>query len=99
MAGSAIETVFSLFAGAIFVMTCVSIIGSILAALWAVSREGTGSTKDQQTLAASDVTQPEDLQEASHRVLRTRKGPTPREGGFPISPWRHEPVAKDKRIA
>jgi hypothetical protein len=101
MAGSAIEAVFSLFACAIFFITCVSITGSIVAALLAVRRDGATSTSGQQALAIDVNTQPEDPPEASRSVLRANRGFRPRQGGSPISMRRHQhaSAATDKRIA
>ena len=55
MAESAIETVFSLFACAIFFLTCVSITGSIVAAVLAGKRDGTASTRGQQAVAMTQT--------------------------------------------
>jgi hypothetical protein len=69
MAESAIETVFSLFACAIFILTCVSITGSIVAAVLAGKRDGTTS-RGQQAVAIDRNTKPEDSTEASRKVLQ-----------------------------
>ena len=69
MAESAIETVFSLFACAIFFLTCASITGSIVAAVLAGKRDGTTSTPGQQVVAIDANTKPEDSTETSRNVL------------------------------
>jgi hypothetical protein len=101
MAESAIETVFSLFACAIFFLTCVSIIGSIIVALRAVRSCSTTSTSGQRALAIDVNTQREDSPEATREVLRAGRGLTPRPGDSPISMRRHQhaSTAMDKRIA
>jgi hypothetical protein len=74
MAGSSIEMLFWLFACAIFFITCVSIIGSIVAALRAVIRDSNTSTSGEQALAIDANTQPV---LRADRVLRLGKEKVP----------------------
>jgi hypothetical protein len=67
MAGSAAETLFWLLACAFFFLTCVSIIVSIAAALWAVSNDKPVSISRQERFTSDPNSQPKDR---PRRVVR-----------------------------